>query len=54
MKISMEAKHIRRRRITLLVGFLVVGFLMWQVSTNLWYTQGGYCWGDMIECYAGK
>lgn len=21
-----------------------------EVSTNLWWTENGYCWGDMVEC----
>lgn len=28
--------------------------LVWgliEVSTNLWWTGEGYCWGTMVECF---
>lgn len=30
--------------------------LVWglvEVSTNLWWTEQGYCWGQYIQCYGG-
>jgi hypothetical protein len=38
-------------------GWFVVGFVsallllgLIEISTNLWWTQNGYCWGQMTEC----
>jgi hypothetical protein len=38
-------------------GWFVVGFVsalllmgLIEISTNLWWTQNGYCWGEMLEC----
>lgn len=53
---SMEAKYVRRRRVVFGLAVAVVAFVIWQVSSNLWWVGGeqGYCWGDMVECYFGK
>lgn len=52
---SMERKFVRRRRIVFSIGVALIGYVIWQVSGNLWWVEGqGYCWGSMSECFFGE
>lgn len=44
-------KYRRRRAVVFTLLAVVIAFAVWQVSTNLWWTNSGYCWGDYFECY---
>ena len=44
-------RYRRRRAVVFTLLAVVAGFVIWQVATNLWWTAGGYCWGDYFECY---
>ena len=44
MKLTKRGKRVRA--IFILIGL----WSIWQVSMNLWWTDGGYCWGTMVEC----
>ena len=44
MKLTKRGKRVRA--VLILIGL----FAIWQVSMNLWWTDGGYCWGTMVEC----
>jgi hypothetical protein len=44
MKLTKRGKRVRA--LFILIGLLAI----WQVSMNLWWTDGGYCWGTMVEC----
>jgi hypothetical protein len=44
MKLTKRGKRVRA--IFILIGLWAI----WQVSMNLWWTDGGYCWGTMVEC----
>jgi multidrug resistance efflux pump len=50
-KWKQERKYVVRRNVFFSVALAVVLVAVWQVSANLWWTENGYCWGDMIECY---
>jgi hypothetical protein len=43
----------RRGRIVraLLIGGVSIA-LYWLISTQIWWTEGGYCLGSMAKCYA--
>jgi len=44
MKLTRRGKQVR-------AVFIVIGiWAIWQVSTSLWWTETGYCWGTAIEC----
>jgi hypothetical protein len=48
-------RHLTRRGWIVLV-IIPSLLLLWgliEVSTHLWWTQEGYCWGTMTECYEG-
>jgi hypothetical protein len=48
-------KHLTPRGWVVLVvipSFLLIWGLV-EVSTHLWWTQEGYCWGQYLECYKG-
>lgn len=46
-----ERKFVVRRNVVFALTAIATLFAIWQVATNLWWTETGYCWGDMIECY---
>ena len=47
MKLNRRGRFILRG----LPVLIALAWLLWQVSTNLWWTDGGYCWGSMAECF---
>ena len=47
MKLNRRGRFILRG----LPVLLLLAWLLWQVSTKLWWTDGGYCWGSMAECF---
>ena len=52
---KMERKYVVRRRVVLSIAVVALAFVIGAVSTNLWWTGNGYCWGDGFECMtAGK
>ena len=32
------------------IGLITLAVIIVEISTNLWWTQNGYCWGEMLEC----
>ena len=44
MKLTKRGKQVRA------VLILIALWAIWQVSTNLWWTDNGYCWGIIVEC----
>ena len=44
MKLTKRGKRVRA--VLILIGLWAI----WQVSTSLWWTETGYCWGPAIEC----
>lgn len=42
----------RRGWIVLIIlpAIALIALMLW-VSGNVWYTEGGYCIGSMLECY---
>jgi hypothetical protein len=48
MKLNRRGRFILRG----LPVFAVLAWLLWQISTKLWWVEGGgYCWGTMAECF---
>jgi hypothetical protein len=39
--------------VTLTTTFIAVVWGIVEVVSHFWWTQNGYCWGDMSECYLG-
>lgn len=39
---------IKRVVLGLAIALALLGIYL--VSTHLWWTENGYCWGTMIEC----
>jgi len=37
----------------LIAGAVLLGWAVFQIVGNLWWTGSGYCWGSMVECMAG-
>lgn len=40
----------RRGWVVIGIGAALLLAGIWLVATNLWWTETGYCWGDMLEC----
>jgi len=52
---KMERKYVVRRRVVFSIAVVTLFLVIGAISTNLWWTDNGYCWGDMFECMkAGK
>lgn len=52
---KMERKYVMRRRVSFVITVATLGLVLGAISTNLWWTGNGYCWGDGFECMtAGK
>jgi len=49
-KWNQAPKYRVRRAIVFTALALAVGFITYQVGTNLYWTSAGYCWGDYLEC----
>lgn len=49
-KWKQERKYVVRRNVVFSIALAVFMVAVWQVAGNLWWTENGYCWGDMIEC----
>lgn len=47
---KMERKYVVRRRVAFVIAVTTIGLVLGAISTNLWWTSDGYCWGDMFEC----
>lgn len=45
-----ERKYVVRRNVVFGFITLMMFVAVWQVATNLWWTENGYCWGDLISC----
>jgi len=48
-------KLTRRGEIVFLIGLalLIAGavFGIYKLATSIWYTDQGYCWGTITQCY---
>lgn len=51
-KWNMERKYVIRRRVVGAIAFAALVVTIGFVSTQVWWTDGGYCIGDMFECIA--
>ena len=49
-------KYLTRRGwiVLVIIPSLLLAWGLIEVSTHLWWTQEGYCWGQYLECYAGR
>lgn len=47
---KMERKYVVRRRVVFSIAVVTLAFAIGMITTNLWWTSDGYCWGDMFEC----
>ena len=45
-----ERKYVVRRNVVFGLITVIAFIAIWTVATNLWWTENGYCWGDLIEC----
>jgi uncharacterized ion transporter superfamily protein YfcC len=43
-------KLTRRGKLVRTVAFILIGVLIWNVMTKLWWTSEGYCWGSYLTC----
>lgn len=43
-------KYRRRRAVAFTIAGALVVAGIWFVATQVWWTSGGYCIGDMMEC----
>jgi succinate dehydrogenase/fumarate reductase cytochrome b subunit len=49
-KWNMAPKYRRRRAVAFTVSTVVVLVGIWFVATQVWWTGGGYCIGDIMKC----
>jgi hypothetical protein len=42
--------YYRTRRIVRIVFWTTLALAFYHVVTHIWWTDGGYCWGTMVEC----
>lgn len=47
---KMERKYVVRRRVVFSIALVALAFVIGMITTNLWWTADGYCWGDAFEC----
>lgn len=52
-KWKQERKYVVRRNVVFGLIAIIALAVIWTVAKNLWWTENGYCWGDMIECQFG-
>jgi multidrug resistance efflux pump len=52
-KWKQERKYVVRRNVVFGLIAVIAFVVIWTVAKNLWWTENGYCWGDMVECYFG-
>lgn len=50
MSVKLTKRGKRVRAVAILLGIVV----LYHVSTNIHYTQNGYCWGSFVECFFGE
>ena len=43
-------KLTRRGKLVRAVGLMLLIIGLYQISTHLWWVDGGYCWGSLVEC----
>jgi hypothetical protein len=48
MKLTKRGKRVRA--VLILAGIIA----LYYVSTHLWWTGTGYCWGTITECFMGE
>jgi hypothetical protein len=48
----MRLTHRGKVVVALFVFFAFWG--LWEIVTHLWYSETGFCWGDMTVCEFGK
>jgi hypothetical protein len=46
MKLNKKGRFILRG----LPVLLVLAWSLWQISINLWWVDGRYCWGSIASC----
>ena len=44
-------KLTRRGKIVAGIALALAFWGLVEVSAHLWWTENGYCWGSMTECY---
>ncbi len=47
---KMERKYVVRRRVVFSIAVISLALVINLRTANLWWTENGYCWGDMFEC----
>lgn len=44
MKLNRKGRRVR-------AVFILLGLTaLWYISGHVWYTESGYCFGDLLEC----
>lgn len=54
MKMLMEAKYIRRRRVAFALAVIASAVLVWavyQAMGHIWWVGDHYCFDDVVSCY---
>ena len=50
---NMATKYRRRRAVVFTIAGLALLGVIHFIATKVWWTAGGYCIGDMMECLPG-
>lgn len=50
---NMAPKYRRRRAVVFIALAGLALFGISEIAGNLWWTDGGYCWGSVNECLLG-